>query len=191
MTTKITARKPAKPASSKPAAVLSVGRSPATTRAGKTVAVKRAGAEIFTTNFAEAYLAPGISIVERVRVGVPAREVMELSTRMGFAQSRIVEMLDIPSSTLRRKMKNMEVLDKSSSERLIGLERLIGQVEVMMKESGDETRQDFNAASWVAGWLEQPMPALGGRKPGDYLDTNEGQRYISQLLGQMQSGAYA
>jgi uncharacterized protein (DUF2384 family) len=59
----------------------------------------------------------------------------------------------------------------------------------MMAESGDGSR--FDAHKWIGDWLESPLPALGGLKPADYMDTMEGQEMVSTLLAQAQSGAYA
>jgi hypothetical protein len=52
-------------------------------------------------------------------------------------------------------------------------------------------REGFDASRWVGEWLERPLPALGGAKPAEYMDTMEGQELISRLLAQAQSGAYA
>ena len=75
------------------------------------------------------------------------------------------------------------------SERALGIARLVGLVEGMVKESGDPT--GFDAAQWVAQWLEEPMAALGGKRPADLMDTAEGQAIVSNLISRMQSGAYA
>jgi uncharacterized protein (DUF2384 family) len=58
----------------------------------------------------------------------------------------------------------------------------------MLIESGHDEK--FDASRWVGAWLERPLPALGGSKPADYMDTIEGQEFISRLLAQSQSGAY-
>ena len=60
---------------------------------------------------------------------------------------------------------------------------------VMVGDSGDST--GFDAARWVGDWLEQPIPALGGAKPADYMDTIEGQERVSRLLVQSQAGVFA
>ena len=44
---------------------------------------------------------------------------------------------------------------------------------------------------WLSGWLRTPVPALGGTRPIDLIDTMEGQALVSQVLTRMQSGAYA
>jgi len=77
----------------------------------------------------------------------------------------------------------------NQSERVIGLAKLVGQVETMVRESGDPT--GFDAARWVSAWLNQPNPALGGRRPIELMGTVTGQEVVSGLLARMQSGAYA
>jgi hypothetical protein len=70
--------------------------------------------------------------------------------------------------------------------------KLIGQVETMLEESGDpELMRGFDAARWLTHWMEEPIPALGGASPSEYMDTIEGQEMISRLLATMQTGAYA
>jgi hypothetical protein len=73
--------------------------------------------------------------------------------------------------------------------RVLGLLRLIGQVAVMVEHSGDP--KEFDAARWVGGWLERPIPALGGARPADYMETIAGQTLVSKLLMQSQAGVFA
>ncbi|MEO8652765.1 MAG: MbcA/ParS/Xre antitoxin family protein [Ramlibacter sp.] len=77
----------------------------------------------------------------------------------------------------------------NDSERAAAVARLVAQVEAMVKESGDPT--GFDAAKWFAAWLEQPLPAFGGKTPASYMDTAEGQAIVSNILARMQSGAFA
>ena len=70
----------------------------------------------------------------------------------------------------------------------MGLAKLVGQVQAMVNESGDPV--GFDAAKWVAGWLERPMPALAGRTPGEYMDTAEGQQIVAGLLERARSGTF-
>lgn len=66
---------------------------------------------------------------------------------------------------------------------------LIGHLEAMVQESGDPN--GFDPAAWMARWLNEPLPALGGARPIDLMDTMEGQALVSTVLAQLQSGAYA
>ena len=67
--------------------------------------------------------------------------------------------------------------------------RLTDLVETIVRESGDPT--GFDAAQWVAAFLDASSPALGGRAPRELLSTADGRDVVFRLIGQMQSGAYA
>eukprot|EP01030_Chromulinospumella_sphaerica_P005631 gene5631-5509_t len=96
--------------------------------------------------------------------------------------------IKLTASTCRKTSKD-ELLPTALSERMIGLQKLIGQVQTMVEESGNP--KGFNAAHWIAQWLEQPLGALGGQKPAHFMDTIQGQELVSDVLARMQSGAYA
>ena len=49
----------------------------------------------------------------------------------------------------------------------------------------------FDAPEWTAQWLRHPVPALGGGRPIDLLDTQEGQALVAETLARLQSGAYS
>lgn len=66
---------------------------------------------------------------------------------------------------------------------------LVHQVEKMVAESGNP--EGFDAGQWLAAWMERSVPALGGKRPAEYMATAKGRALISQLLAMMQSGAYA
>jgi hypothetical protein len=78
--------------------------------------------------------------------------------------------------------------DRDNS-RALGLACLVGHVQAIAQESGDPA--GFDAAQWVAQWLEEPLPALGGKRLADLMDTAEGQSIVSNLVARVQSGAYA
>lgn len=137
----------------------------------------------------EAFRTAVPDLVAILREGVPARNVVLVSDAMHVEQRDVMNFLRLPTSTIRKKIKDRQNLTPEQSERLIGLQRLIGQVEVMVQESGDAS--DFDAGRWFAQWIQRPLGALGGAKPQYYLDTMSGQYLVSQLLAQMQSGAYA
>ncbi len=71
---------------------------------------------------------------------------------------------------------------------MLALASLIGHVQSIAVESGDPT--NFDAIRWTAGFLENRNPALGFRKPIEYLNTIEGRAMVAQLIEQQQSGAY-
>ena len=144
-----------------------------------------------------AYLADSATVFrlapnERIRIfkeGVAARHLDHLSARMRTSKEFLVDTLRLSRATVSRKARAEEALSQDESERVLGMEALIGQVEVMLQESGDG--QPFDAAAWVASWLQRPVPALGGKKPAEYMDSVEGQKLVAHTLAMAQSGAYA
>ncbi len=142
-----------------------------------------------TSSYATMFRATPLERIHLIRRGIPAVSVIETSEAMGLSKEQFLATLQLTRATVNRRLKAKEALPTDYSERIIGLQKLIGQVEVMVAESGDPS--GFNAAHWVANWLEQPVPALNNAKPADFMDTIEGQELVSTLLAKMQSGAYA
>ncbi len=173
-------RKPARtkanqPASSRVARI--AGKS-----SGKRLAARSSG-------FVDLYSAQPTERIDLIRGGVPASFVVDISKAMGVTKEALFNTLRLSRATIDRKIANNESLPPDQGERVIGMAKLVGQVQVMVEQSGEP--QGFDAARWVAQWLEQPSPALGGERPSTYMDTLEGQEMVSSLLARMQSGAYA
>lgn len=149
----------------------------------------RSGAWVLTDNFREVFEADPIERVRVVKQGVSARVVDEMSRRMAMPKERLVTTLGLARATVDRKARENKPLSRDDSSRVVGMAKLVGQVQAMVEESG--TPAGFDSAKWVASWLEQPLPALGGKRPAEFMDTAEGQAIVSQLVARMQSGAYA
>lgn len=141
------------------------------------------------SHYAQFYQASSLDRIHQIRDGVPARVLVQTGEDMGMTKERMVSLLSFSRATVNRRIQARDTLPAEYSERIIGLQKLVGQVEVMVTESGDPT--GFNAAHWVAEWLERPLPALNHARPADFMDTMEGQALVSSLLAKMQSGAYA
>ncbi len=139
--------------------------------------------------FVDLYHATPQHRIEAIRAGVPARRVDALASLMAVSKENLIDTLSLARSTLSRKARDDLALAPEESERVLGLESLIGQAQAMVDESGDG--QPFDAARWAGTWIYQPLPALGGRQPASYLDTIEGQKLVAGLLAMTQSGAYA
>lgn len=65
---------------------------------------------------------------------------------------------------------------------------LINQVRVMVMHSGSSG--GFDEEIWLARWLFEALPALGGKCPSDFLDNIERQKVVVNILASMQSGAF-
>ena len=150
---------------------------------------KRVGVSQMDLSFVHIYQVEPIDRIKLIRDGVPARYINVISDSMGITKDTLFKFLNLPKSTIDKKSVANQVLPIEQGERLIGMAKLVGQVESIVFESGNP--DGFNAAKWVAQWLEKPSPALGGEKPSAYLDTVSGQEMISDLLAKIQTGAYA
>lgn len=135
------------------------------------------------------YRANPLDRIAIIRGRVPATYVIALTQSMQISKERLYSTLNLARATVDRKIQQRQRLSQEESERILAVARLIGQVDCMVQESGDPT--DFDAARWTAQWLQRPHPALGGRAPGELLDTADGRGLVSDLLAQQQSAAYA
>jgi putative toxin-antitoxin system antitoxin component (TIGR02293 family) len=127
--------------------------------------------------------------VALVRAGVPSILLVRLAEKMAISKEQLYATIGVPRATASRKVREQKTLNPDESERLLGIARLVGQVESMVRDSGNA--EDFDAAKWVAAWLQAPQAALGGQRPAELMDTAEGRELVSDLLARMQSGAYA
>lgn len=127
--------------------------------------------------------------IEMVKTGLPARLLTTLADDMNVSRERLYSWLGIARTTANRKVKDDGVLSQDESERVLGIASLVGEVQKIVRESGGP--QGFDAARWTADWLGEPNDALGGRTPGEFMDTSDGRTLVSSLVARMQSGAYA
>ena len=120
---------------------------------------------------------------------VPAKYVLTLTFGMKMSKETLYGSLNLARATIDRKVVKKELLNQDESERVLAVAKLVGQAENIVQESG--VGEGFNAAQWVAAWLQRPHPALGGKRPGELMDTADGRGLVADLLAQQQSAAYA
>lgn len=130
-----------------------------------------------------------IDRIEMVKEGVPAGLLVLISEDMAISKDKLYATIGLARATVNRKLREQQVLNQDESERVLGIARLVGQVFTVVKESGNS--DGFDAARWVAAWLDRPLQALGGRHPAEFMDTADGRGIVSDLIARMQSGAYA
>jgi putative toxin-antitoxin system antitoxin component (TIGR02293 family) len=139
--------------------------------------------------FVDLYRASPIERISVIKAGISARDAKELSIALHFDQQVMFDALKLKTATVNRKAARDETLSIEDGERVVGLAKLVGQLEAMIEDAG--TSETFDAPSWMSRWLREPLPAIGGARPIDLLDTMEGQALVSRALSQIQSGAYA
>lgn len=139
--------------------------------------------------YIELYRANPIDRIEVIKTGVSARLTKKFATVFDLDQKVMFDALNLKTATVNKKAANNQDLSVDDGERVIGLAKLVGQLESMIEESGDP--EGFDAPEWLSTWLREPLPALGGVKPIDFLDTMEGQALLSRTLSQIQSATFA
>lgn len=142
-----------------------------------------------TEGFLRLYRAPVLERIEWAKGGVGARDAKAILAQLRVPQSEALAAVQIPAATVNRKARTNAPLSPAEGERVLGVGRLLGQVQAMVQESG--VPDGFDASAWLSSWMSAPVPALGGARPLDLMDTMTGQALVSQVLSQMQSGAYA
>jgi putative toxin-antitoxin system antitoxin component (TIGR02293 family) len=139
-------------------------------------------------SYLKVYRASPLDRISWIKKGIPAAEAKRLFVDLPIGQGVGFKALNLPIATVNRKAKQGDLLSREESERVVGFAKLVGQVEAMIEESGNPT--DFDARAWMARWLTEPLPAFGGARPADLIDTMEGQSLVSSALAMLQSGAY-
>ena len=131
-----------------------------------------------------------MEIVAIERAGVPGSFIKDLSKRMNIPSSRIFRILGVPKATAEKKAATGAMVGGRGGQAAIGMVKLLGIVQSIVANSTASEARDFDAAKWLGMWIERPQPALGGRKPADFLDTPTGVEVVARLLGSVESGAY-
>ena len=139
--------------------------------------------------FVDLYRATPMGRIAAIKAGVPARSLKQFVGELKLDQRTLFTALNLKTATVNKKAAGNEALSADEGERVLGLAKLVGQLESMLDESGNP--EGFNATAWLSRWLSEPLPAFGGGRPIDLLDTMEGQALISRSLAQIQSGAFA
>ncbi|MCK6444310.1 antitoxin Xre-like helix-turn-helix domain-containing protein [Elstera cyanobacteriorum] len=140
-------------------------------------------------SFVRLYRASPSERIAAIKAGVPAQAAKRFIADLHLGQTVVFDALNLKTATVNKKAAQGKPLSVEESERVLGLARLVGQLEAMLEETG--AGEGFDARAWLAQWLSAPLPALGGGRPIELLDTMEGQGLVARMLAQVQSGAYA
>lgn len=116
--------------------------------------------------------------IEFSRKGIPGDWVKSLVEATGLREV-FLGILNIDSGNLSRVYRR-KALSKETSEEVLDAARLIRHAAEVW-ESKDLARE----------WLNSPVPALGGERPINLIDTFEGRRWISQVLNKIEHGDFS
>ncbi|MEM9855956.1 MAG: antitoxin Xre/MbcA/ParS toxin-binding domain-containing protein [Bacteroidota bacterium] len=121
-----------------------------------------------------------LEFLQLAQHGLPISVLKSLQKRMKFTNREMGKVLEISESTLQRRIKKGEKLDKRESENTIQLAALWAKgLEVFDNE------YDFRR------WLDMENIALGNNKPLDILHSSIGRDEIKELLTRIEWGIYS
>jgi putative toxin-antitoxin system antitoxin component (TIGR02293 family) len=117
-------------------------------------------------------------LVRLVRRGLPVRALDHVidSGRLSRAE---VDSVVLPRKTLANRRK-LGTLTQDQSDRLVRVARILAAAELT-----------FGSREKAGDWLRRPSAPLGGERPLDMLDTDEGTRQVEALLGRIAHGIAA
>lgn len=132
---------------------------------------------------------PGVTLFNAVEAGVPTYLVNVIAGATGEAVTDVMDIIGVSQTTFRRKEEANEPLPDVAGHRVMGFLRVAATLRRLLEESGDtEQLKDFDLESWVAQWMREQLPELGGKTPAEMLRNPEGQRAVEQVLERMRGG---
>jgi putative toxin-antitoxin system antitoxin component (TIGR02293 family) len=135
---------------------------------------------------------PGTALFDAVEAGVPTYVVNMIAGATEESVSAVLDLLGVPVTTFRRKDEAKESLPDVAGHRVMGYLRMVATLRRLLEESGDpEQMKEFDLESWVAQWMREQLPDLGGKTPAEMLRNPEGQRAVEQVLERMRGGLAA
>jgi len=120
-----------------------------------------------------------LALVEMIQRGLPVDEVESAATAAGISMKELVDCGAIPARTLTYSRRAGR-FSPALSNRFVRLIR-----------AWTHARKTFGTVDKARLWMNRPTRALGGRKPVDLLDTDEGGRLVDELLGHIEHGIAA
>ena len=132
---------------------------------------------------------PGTVLFDAVEAGVPTYMVNVIAGATGEATTSVMGLIGVSPTTFRRKEEANEPLPDVAGHRLMGFLRVAATLRKLLDESGDPKQlKGFDLEGWVAQWMREALPELGGKTPAEMLRNPEGQRAVEQVLERMRGG---
>jgi putative toxin-antitoxin system antitoxin component (TIGR02293 family) len=119
-----------------------------------------------------------IEQIETIRKGIATQAFDQLAAALGVGKETLAQKLNIKAQTLRKRKSR--VLSPEEAEKSLRVARIF-KFATEVLEGEDEARY----------WLNQQIPALGGKRPLDLLDTDLGAQEVTNLLGGIKWAMYA
>ncbi len=119
-----------------------------------------------------------IGFVFAIRNGLPCGGIEALSSKLKLTINELSEYLHVSAKTLQRHKGKL--LSPNVSDRLFRIAQVYARCEEV-----------FGNEEAAALWLKEPIGALNGEKPINYLDTSMGTEIVMTILGRIEYGVYS
>jgi putative toxin-antitoxin system antitoxin component (TIGR02293 family) len=113
----------------------------------------------------------------RVEEGLPVADVMEFGREAGFSTDELARLIHIPPRTYARRIASGARLKIPEGERAVRLMRVY-----------DRAKELFVTHENTRAWFNVHLPALGGRTPLDFAQTEPGAREIEAVIERLEDG---
>ena len=135
---------------------------------------------------------PGVLLFNAVEAGVPTHVVKLIAGATGEPVATIMNLVGVSPTTFMRREVAEEPLPDVAGHRIMGYLRVVATLRRLLDESGDpEQMKGFDLEGWVAHWMHEELPDLGGKTPAEMLRNPEGLRAVEQVLERMRGGLVA
>lgn len=115
-------------------------------------------------------------LIDVTRSGLPTKIADRLAELGGLTPEQLAAALGISTRTLARQRAKAR-LGPVESDRAVRLARVLGLAHDV-----------FENRKTTISWLHDPIVALGGKAPVDFLDTDAGVRRLEQILTRLDYG---
>jgi len=121
---------------------------------------------------------PPLKQVETIRKGISTKAFDEIAGALGIGKEVLALKLNINAQTLRKRKSRM--LSPDEAEKSLRVTRVF--VTASQTLGGEDEARE---------WMGAAVPALGGKRPLDLLDTDVGAQEVMNLLNCIKWGIYA
>ena len=116
--------------------------------------------------------------IETIRKGIATQVFDQLAATLGLGKEALARSLNINPQTLRKRKSRL--LSPEEAEKSLRAARVFAFATEVL---GTDEKARI--------WLNDRIPALGGKRPIDLLDTDVGAHQVTNLLGGIKWGMYA
>jgi len=117
------------------------------------------------------------AMAEKVEDGLPVLDVVEFGRQAGFTNDELARLINIPPRTYARRIAGRARLKVPEGERAVRLMRVY-----------DRAKKLFATHANTREWFNLALPALGGRTPLDFAQTEPGAREVEAVIDRLEDG---